>query len=41
MRTDRPPTTNIILGTMTLSYQGYGSRVHDTLARYLRGTLPN
>jgi aflatoxin B1 aldehyde reductase len=30
MNTERPPVTNIILGTMTLSYQGYGSRVHDT-----------
>jgi len=30
MNTVRPPVTNIIFGTMTLSYQGYGSRVHDT-----------
>jgi hypothetical protein len=30
MGTQRPPITNIILGTMTLSYEGYGSRVHDT-----------
>ena len=30
MSTERPPVTNIIFGTMTLSYQGYGSRVHDT-----------
>ena len=29
MSTERPPVTNIIFGTMTLSYQGYGSRVHD------------
>jgi diketogulonate reductase-like aldo/keto reductase len=30
MSTERPPVTNIIFGTMTLSYRGYGSRVHDT-----------
>jgi aflatoxin B1 aldehyde reductase len=30
MSTKRAPVSNIILGTMTLSYQGYGSRVHDT-----------
>jgi aflatoxin B1 aldehyde reductase len=30
MSTERPPVTNIILGTMTLSYRGYGSRVNDT-----------
>jgi aflatoxin B1 aldehyde reductase len=30
MSTHRPPVANIILGTMTLSYQGYGSRIHDT-----------
>src|SRR5882724_2826028 len=29
MSTERPPVTNIIFGTMTLSYRGYGSRVHD------------
>jgi diketogulonate reductase-like aldo/keto reductase len=30
MSTERPPVTNIIFGTMTLGYQGYGSRVHDS-----------
>jgi aflatoxin B1 aldehyde reductase len=30
MSTERAPVTNIIFGTMTLGYQGYGSRVHDT-----------
>ena len=30
MSTERPPVTNIIFGTMTLGYRGYGSRVHDT-----------
>jgi aflatoxin B1 aldehyde reductase len=30
MNTTRPPVTNIIFGTMTLGYHGYGSRVHDT-----------
>jgi aflatoxin B1 aldehyde reductase len=24
-----PPITNIIFGTMTLGYRGYGARVHD------------
>jgi aflatoxin B1 aldehyde reductase len=30
MSTERAPVTNIIFGTMTLGYRGYGSRVHDT-----------
>jgi aflatoxin B1 aldehyde reductase len=30
MSAERPPVTNIIFGTMTLGYRGYGSRVHDT-----------
>jgi aflatoxin B1 aldehyde reductase len=30
MGTERPPVTNIVFGTMTLGYRGYGSRVHDT-----------
>jgi hypothetical protein len=30
MSTERPQVTNIIFGTMTLGYRGYGSRVHDT-----------
>ena len=30
MSTERPPVTNIIFGTMTLGYRGYGSGVHDT-----------
>jgi aflatoxin B1 aldehyde reductase len=30
MSTECPPVTNINFGTMTLSYRGYGSRVHDT-----------
>ena len=25
----KPPVTNIIFGTMTLGYRGYGARVHD------------
>ncbi len=30
MSTERAPVTNIVFGTMTLGYRGYGSRVHDT-----------
>lgn len=30
MNTERPPVTDIILGTMTLGYHGYGARVDDT-----------
>jgi aflatoxin B1 aldehyde reductase len=30
MTIERPSVTNIIFGTMTLGYRGYGSRVHDT-----------
>jgi aflatoxin B1 aldehyde reductase len=26
----KAPITNIIFGTMTLGYRGYGARVHDT-----------
>src|SRR6267142_2402692 len=30
MCTEGAPVTNIVFGTMTLGYRGYGSRVHDT-----------
>jgi aflatoxin B1 aldehyde reductase len=38
----KAPITNIIFGTMTLGYRGYGTRVHDAAtaakARALRRT---
>jgi aflatoxin B1 aldehyde reductase len=36
----KAPITNIIFGTMTLGYRGYGARVHDAAtANAMLGTV--